>query len=74
MTFTTSDTCFTQRLLSSLVMSVSEWSKSDTERQIYGIAYMWNLKNHKWTYLQNRCGVTGVKKKKTYGYQGIRGV
>ena len=23
----------------------TEWSKSDTERQIYDITYMWNLKN-----------------------------
>ena len=23
----------------------SKWSKSDRERQIYDIAYMWNLKN-----------------------------
>ena len=28
-----------------------EWSKSDRERQIYDIAYMWKLKNDtKWTY------------------------
>ena len=33
----------------------TEWSKSDTERQIYDTAYMWNLKKwYKWTYLQNR--------------------
>ena len=24
--------------------SHTEWNKSDTERQIYGITYMWNLK------------------------------
>ena len=30
----------------------TEWSKSDRERQIYEIAYMWNLKKrYKWTYL-----------------------
>ena len=46
----------------------TEWSKSDTERQItYDIAYMWNLnKWHKWIYLPNR--VTDVKKQ-TYDYQ-----
>ena len=33
----------------------TEWSKSDRERQLYDIAYMWNLKKwYKWTYLQNR--------------------
>ena len=41
----------------------TEWSKSDTERQIsYDIAYMWNLKKgYKWTYLQNRSRVTDVE-------------
>ena len=33
----------------------TQWSKSDSERQIYDITYMWNLyKLYKWTYLQNR--------------------
>ena len=27
----------------------TEWSKSDTEKQIYDIAYMWNLKKKKAT-------------------------
>ena len=34
--------------------SLIKWNKSDRERQIYGIAYMWDLKKwYKWTYLQN---------------------
>ena len=42
----------------------TEWSKSDRERQISYIAYMWNLKNwYKWTYLQNRNRVTDVENK-----------
>ena len=43
----------------------TEWSKSDTERQIlYDITYMWNLKKgYKWTYLQNRSRVTDVENK-----------
>ena len=43
----------------------TEWSKSDTERQIsYDIAYMWNLKKgYKWTYLQNKNRVTDVENK-----------
>ena len=43
----------------------TEWNKSDRERQIsYDIAYLWNLKKvYKWTYLQNRNGVTDVKNK-----------
>ena len=43
----------------------TEWSKSDTERQIsYDIAYLWNLKKrYKWTYLQNRSRVTDVENK-----------
>ena len=44
----------------------TEWSKSDTERQIsYDITYMWNLKKkgYKWTYLQNRSRVTDVGNK-----------
>ena len=37
---------------------------SQTERQIYDIAYMWNLKKqYKWTYLQNRNRVTNVENK-----------
>ena len=45
----------------------TEWSKSDTERQIsYDIVYMWNLKKwYKWTYLQNRNRVTNVENKLT---------
>ena len=43
----------------------TEWSKSDTERQIsYDIAFMWNLKKrYKWTYLQNTNRVTDVENK-----------
>ena len=37
---------------------LSEWSKSDREREIsHDISHMWNLKKirwYKWTYLQNR--------------------
>ena len=52
---------------------VIEWSKSDRERQIYDIAYMWNLKKgYKWTYLQNRNRVNRCRKQ-TCGYQGVRG-
>ena len=40
----------------------TKWSKSDTERQIYDIAYMWNLnRGYKWTYLQKRSRVTDVE-------------
>ena len=42
----------------------TEWSKSDRERQISYIAYMWNLKKwYKWIYLQNRNRVTDVENK-----------
>ena len=44
----------------------TEWSKSDTERQISNnIAYTWDLKRkeYKWTYLQNRNKVTDVENK-----------
>ena len=43
----------------------TKWSKSDRERQIsYDIAYMWNLKTwYKWTYLQNRSGLTDIENK-----------
>ena len=43
----------------------SEWSKSDTEKQIsYDIVYICTLKkNYKWTYLQNRNRVTVVENK-----------
>ena len=44
----------------------SEWSMSDTKRQmLYDINYMWILKKkrYKWTYLQNRIRVTGVEDK-----------
>ena len=51
----------------------TKWSKSDRERQIYYIAYMWNLKKwHKWTYLQNR--KAHRHRKQTYGYQRGKGV
>ena len=45
--------------------SHTEWSKSDTERQIsYDIAYMWDLKKgYKWTYLQNQNRVTDIENK-----------
>ena len=37
-------------------------SKSDRERQIYDITYMWNLKKwYKWTYLQNRNRLTDLE-------------
>ena len=40
----------------------TKWSKSEREKQIsYNMAYTWNLKIwHKWTYLHNRNGVTGI--------------
>ena len=42
----------------------TEWSKSDRERQIYDITYMWNLKKwYKWSYLQNRNRVTDIENK-----------
>ena len=42
----------------------SEWSKSDTERQIsYDITHMWNIKGYKWTYLQNRNRLTDIENK-----------
>ena len=44
--------------------SHTEWSKSDRERQISYITYMWNIKmGYKWSYLQNRNRVTDVKNK-----------
>ena len=51
----------------------TKWSKSERERQIYDIAYMWNLnKWYKWTYLQNRNRVTDVENKLMV-YQGEKG-
>ena len=48
----------------------TKWS--DTERQIsYDIAYKWNLKKGKWTYLQNRSRVTNAEHK--HVYQRIKG-
>ena len=48
----------------------TKWSKSERERQIYDIAYMWNLKKwYKWTYLQNRNRLTDIGKKNKHGYQ-----
>ena len=42
----------------------TEWIKSDRERQILYITYMWNLKKwYMWTYVQNRNRVTYVEKK-----------
>ena len=44
----------------------TEWSKSDTEREISdNIAYKWNFyfKNVRWTYLQDRSRVTDVENK-----------
>ena len=42
----------------------TEWTKSDTERQISYIAYMWNLKKMvQMNYLQNRNRVTDVENK-----------
>ena len=41
-----------------------KWSKSYKGRQIYNIAYMWNLeKGYKWSYLQNRNRVTDIENK-----------
>ena len=43
----------------------TKWSESDRERQIsYDITYMWNLKKwYKWSYLQNRNGLTDIENK-----------
>ena len=42
----------------------TEWIKSKSERQIYGITYIWNLtEGYKWNYLQNRHGTTDVEDK-----------
>ena len=42
----------------------TKWSKSDRERQIYDITYMWTLKKcYKWTYLQNRNRLTVFENK-----------
>ena len=42
----------------------AKWSKSERERQISYIAYMWNLKAwYKWTYLQNKNRLTDIKNK-----------
>ena len=43
----------------------TEWSKSDTERQIsYDISYILHpKKEYKWTYLQNRSRITDVENK-----------
>ena len=43
----------------------TKWTKLDRQRQTsYDIAYIWNLKKgYKWTYLQNRNGVTDVENK-----------
>ena len=42
----------------------TKWCKSDTERQIYDIAYVWNLrKGYKWTHLQIRNRITHVEEK-----------
>ena len=41
-------------------------SKSDWDRQVYGITYVWNLKKkkwYKWTYLQNRNRLTDIENK-----------
>ena len=52
----------------------TEWSKSDRERQISYITYMWNLKKgYKWIYLQKEI-VTDVENKlmvtREYGGEG----
>ena len=50
----------------------TEWSKSDRERQVLYIAYMWNLKKwYKWIYLQNKNSHTC--RKQICGYQGESG-
>ena len=37
---------------------------SKSEKDIYDITYMWNLKKlHKWTYLQNRNRLTDIENK-----------
>ena len=45
----------------------TEWNKSNREREISYITYMWNLKNgYRWTYLQIRNRVTDVANKHDY--------
>ena len=42
----------------------TKWSKSERERQISYITYMWNLKiKHKWTYLWDRNRLTDIEKR-----------
>ena len=42
----------------------AKWNKSNRERQIYDITYMWNLKKwDKGTYLQNRNRLRDVENK-----------
>ena len=42
----------------------TKWRKSERERQIsYDIAYMWNLKWYKWTYLQKGNRLTDIENK-----------
>ena len=55
-----------------LEIIILKCSKSDRERQIYDITYMWNLKKlYKWTYLQNRNRLTD--RKQTCGYKRGKG-
>ena len=54
----------------------TKWSKPDRERQIYDIAYMWNLKTwYEWTYLHNRKRFTDIENKlmATKGERGLGG-
>ena len=40
----------------------TKWSKSDRERQIYDMIFMWNLRKwYKWTHLQNRNRLTDTE-------------
>ena len=51
----------------------TKWSKS--EREIYDITYMWNIKKwYKWTYLQNRNRFTDIENKHIVdkGERGMR--
>ena len=45
----------------------TKWRKPDRERQIYDIAYIWNIKKkwYKWTYIQNRNRPTDIEDKLT---------
>ena len=50
-----------------------DWSKSDRERQIYDIVYMWNLEKIVQMNLFTKQKYSHRYRKQTYGYQGEKG-